>query len=63
MTALDTIIEQIAKQHLDIETLQTRNADSLDFYDTAVWSIKNALEAAYKAGAEQAATETKEASD
>mgnify|MGYP000969418368 CR=1 FL=1 len=35
-----------------IETLQTRNADSLDFHDTAVWCLKDALEAAFKAGGE-----------
>ena len=56
MNQLDTILTQIAQQHLDIETLQTRNADSLDFYDAAVWRIKAALEAAFKAGAAQAAT-------
>jgi len=43
-------IEQIAKKHLDLETLETRNWDRLDFSDQAVWSIKAALEEAYKAG-------------
>ena len=42
-------IEAIA-QVLAIETLETRNADSLDFHDRAVWVIKEALEAAYLAG-------------
>ncbi len=43
-------IEAIAAQVLAIETLETRNADSLDFHDRAVWVIKEALEAAYLAG-------------
>ena len=46
----DQLFTQIAAQHLHIETLETRNSDSLDFHDTAVWSIKAALEAAYEAG-------------
>lgn len=46
----DALFTQIAQQHLGIETLVTRNSDSLDFHDTAVWGIKNALEAAYEAG-------------
>jgi hypothetical protein len=37
--------------HLDIETLETRKSDALDFHDLAVWTIRAALEAAYKAGA------------
>ena len=52
MNQIDTILTQIARKHLDIETLQTRHADSLDFHDTAVWCIRNALEAAFKAGIE-----------
>lgn len=43
-------IEQIARRHLRIETLATRNSDGLDFHDLSVWDIKAALEAAYKAG-------------
>lgn len=53
MNQIDTILTEIAQKHLGIETLQTRNADSLDFYDSAVWCIKDALEAAFKAGADQ----------
>lgn len=44
----------IAKQHLGLDTLDTRNSDALDFHDLAVWNIRAALEAAYHAG-EQAA--------
>jgi ABC-type transporter Mla subunit MlaD len=41
----------IAKEHLRIETLETRRSDSLDFHDVSVWGVRDALEAAYKAGA------------
>lgn len=44
------LISLIAEKHLRIETLETRNADGLDFHDLAVWSIKDALEAAFEAG-------------
>jgi hypothetical protein len=50
MDQRDTILAEIAARHLFLETLETRNSDSLDFHDTAVWSIKAALEAAYEAG-------------
>ena len=46
----DELFTTIAKQHLGIETLATRNSDSLDFYDVSVWKLKNALEAAFDAG-------------
>ena len=59
MNQIDTILTQIARKHLDIETLQTRHADSLDFHDTAVWCLKDALEAAFKAGVELGATSPK----
>ena len=52
MKQIETVLTLIAQKHLGIETLQTRNADSLDFHDTAVWCIKDALEAAFKAGME-----------
>jgi len=40
----------IAKKTLHVDTLETRKSDSLDFHDVAVWSVKAALEAAYRAG-------------
>ena len=43
-------IEKIAREILDLETLETRNMDSLDFHDLAVWEIRKALEAAFNAG-------------
>ena len=45
----------IAERHLGIETLETRNTDSLDFHELGVASIKAALEAAYEAGRSAAA--------
>ena len=40
----------IAREALGLETLETRNSDSLDFHDTAVWCVKDALQRAYEAG-------------
>ena len=56
MNQIDTIFTLIAKKHLGIETLQTRNSDRLDFHDAAVWCIRDALEAAFKAGVEVGAS-------
>ena len=47
---LDQLLTQIALDHLFIETLATRNSDSLDFHDVSVWGVKSALMAAYQAG-------------
>jgi len=33
-----------------IETLETRQSDSLDFHDLAVWQVRGMLEKAYEAG-------------
>jgi hypothetical protein len=46
----DQTIERIARDILRINTLETRKSDSLDFHEVAVWTIKEALEAAYRAG-------------
>jgi hypothetical protein len=46
----DATINEIAQRILNIDTLQTRISDSLDFHDCAVWNIKEALEAAFEAG-------------
>ena len=43
-------LELIALRILGVETTETRNSDSLDFSDQAIWSLMAALEAAYKAG-------------
>ena len=44
------ILTGIAQKNLDIETLETRKSDGLDFHDVAVWDIKRALEDAFIAG-------------
>ena len=46
----EQIIQKIAADHLSIDTLDTRNSDSLDFREVSVWSIKSALHAAFDAG-------------
>jgi hypothetical protein len=52
MSQIDNIFTLIAQKNLRIETLETRHSDRLDFHDVAVWSIRDALEAAFKAGVE-----------
>lgn len=44
------LILEIAKCHLFLDTLETRNSDSLDFHEHAVWTIRSALAAAFEAG-------------
>ena len=44
------VVAEIAARILRIPTLETRRSDSLDFYDCAVWSIRDALIEAYAAG-------------
>lgn len=48
--ALALELQEIAKKHLGIPTLDARHSDELDFYDLSVWSILAALEEAYSAG-------------
>ena len=47
-------LENIAQTTLGLDTLTTRNSDELDFNELSVWQVKNALEAAYKAGKSEA---------
>jgi hypothetical protein len=47
---MNDAINHIARTTLDLETLETRNSDSLDFHEMSVWQIKQALEQAYRAG-------------
>lgn len=54
--SVNALIEQIAQQHMFIETLETQHSDRSDFHDVAVWCIKSALQAAYAAGFEAAQT-------
>jgi hypothetical protein len=53
MKRLDTRLTRIAQQHLRIETLESRHHDSLDFHEVSVLELRDALEAAYRAGIEQ----------
>ncbi len=59
MSQIDTLLTLIAQKHLRIETLETRHSDRLDFHDTAVWCLKEALEAAFQAGVELGASSQK----
>ena len=51
---LDQQMQQIALDHLFIETLETRNSDRMDFHEVSVWGVKSALMAAYEAGRQAA---------
>lgn len=53
----EATLTEIARETLNVDTLETRGSDSLDFHDCAVWQIKEALEAAYAAGKEAGKTE------
>jgi hypothetical protein len=48
----------IARRLLHIETLDTQNADASDFHELAVWTIREALTAAYNAGTRSATPHT-----
>lgn len=50
MSTAEQLVEDIAKRHLLVETLETRNNDSQDFYEVAVWCLKAALLEAFQAG-------------
>ena len=43
-------IGSIARRILGLETLDTQNSDGLDFHELAVWTIREALDAAFEAG-------------
>ena len=47
---LERLLNQIAAEQLRIDTLATRNSDRLDFHEVSVWGLKEALQAAFKAG-------------
>lgn len=52
-------LARIAERILNLETLEARNSDSLDFPELAVWNVEEALIAAYKAGAAAALKDSK----
>jgi len=47
---LECLLNQIAAEHLHIDTLATRSSDRLDFHEVSVWGLKKALQAAFTAG-------------
>jgi len=56
---MNNTIKKIAEQILFLDTLDVRKSDRLDFSEQSVWQIKEALEAAYQAGKNDAATDPK----
>lgn len=58
-TELNALLTTVAARHLGIETLDEQKSDSLDFHDVAVWSLRNALAAAYQAGAASGSAQRK----
>jgi hypothetical protein len=48
--AVRKLLSAIAAKELNIETLETRGRDCLDFHDVSVWGVAEALCQAYKAG-------------
>ena len=57
ITAPASLLEQIARQHLLVQTLRTQHADRLDFHEVSVWGIEAALQAAFAAGQQAAASQ------
>lgn len=53
---MNDLLANIAKTTLHIETLETRNSDSLDFHDLSVGGVRAALEAAFLAGQQSSST-------
>ncbi len=51
---IDKILETIAQDELQIPTLKERKMDALDFHEVCVWSLREALLAAYEAGRKDA---------
>lgn len=54
-SALDALLETIAREELAIPTLAARGRDALDFHDVGVASLKRALRRAYAAGCDATA--------
>lgn len=46
----DSVLSKIAKDILNIDSLETRNSDDVDFKEVSVWGLKKALKLAYRAG-------------
>lgn len=54
MTPPSHILNDIARDVLEIETLDFRNSDRLDFHEVGVASLRMALTEAYHAGYKEA---------
>ena len=50
---LDAKLEALA-QEFNIDTLQARNSDDLDFHEVSAWGLREMLAAAYQAGLKDA---------
>ena len=50
MNRLTTLLTDIARRHLSIDTLVTRKSDTLDFHTVSVWGMESALKEAYHQG-------------
>ena len=53
MSHNEEMLAQIAKDVLNINTLETMNSDSEDFHELSVWDVKEALEKAFIYGLER----------
>ena len=51
---MEKTLERIAREELEITTLETRNDRGEDFHRLAVWEIKTIMERAYESGFEAA---------
>lgn len=43
-------LDQMTRNVLDIETLETRNSDGLDFHEVSVWQLRDIVARAYAMG-------------
>jgi len=48
--SLQKTLERIAREELELTTLESRHNDDDDFHTLAVWEIQTILERAYAAG-------------
>lgn len=48
--AMREAVERIAREVLQIQTLEAQNSDRLDFHEVSVWSVRDALGEAFIAG-------------
>jgi hypothetical protein len=51
---VEEVLAAIARKHLSVPTLDARSSDRLDFHECSVWALREALTAAYQAGATEA---------